>query len=65
MFSTSGPGAAGDKGHTNHHPAHVERLKKRADEVGIEAVAIAPGVGLQPKPEVSMIDFFFKHLGVQ
>ena len=61
----SGPVAAGDKGHTNHHPAHVERLKKRADEVGIESVAIAPGVGLQPKPEVSMIDFFFKHLGVQ
>ncbi len=60
-----GPVAASDKGHINHHPAHVERLKERADEVGIETVAIAPGIGLQPKPEVSMIDFFFKHLGVQ
>ncbi len=60
-----GPVAPGDKGHTNHHPAHVGRLKERAEEVGIETVAIAPGVGLAPEPEVSMIDFFFKHLGVR
>ncbi|MHC4168344.1 MAG: carboxylesterase family protein [Planctomycetota bacterium] len=60
-----GPVALGDQGHTNHHPAHVGRLKERAEEVGIETVAIAPGVGLAPNPEVSMIAFFFEHLGVQ
>ncbi len=60
-----GPVAPNDKGHMNHHPAHVERLKERAAEGGMETVAIAPGVGLAPKPEISMMDFFFKHLGVQ
>ena len=60
-----GPAALGDKGHINHHPAHVVRLKKRADEVGMDVVAIAPNAGLAPKPEVSMIEFFFKHLGVE
>lgn len=35
-----------DKGHVNHHPAHVERLKKRADEFGMDTVAIAPTVGI-------------------
>jgi hypothetical protein len=28
-------------------------------------VAIAPNAGLAPKPEVSMIEFFFEHLGVE
>lgn len=54
-----------DKGHVNHHPAHVDRLKTRADEVGMRAVAIAPAVGLRPEPEVRMIDFFFEQLGVK
>lgn len=56
--------AVNDQNHRNHHPAHVACLKKRADEVGMQAVAIAPGVGLKPNPEISMIDFFFKHLGL-
>ena len=60
-----GPAAPGDKGHINHHPAHVVRLKERAEEVGMNVVAIAPNAGLAPKPEVSMIDFFFKHLDVK
>lgn len=60
-----GPAAMGDKGHINHHPAHVVRLKEQADEVGMKVVAIAPQAGLAPKPEVSMIEFFFKHLGVK
>jgi hypothetical protein len=41
------------------------RLKERADQTGMNVVAIAPNAGLTPKPEVSMIDFFFKHLGVK
>jgi hypothetical protein len=60
-----GPAAPGDKGHVNHHPAHVVRLKERAEEAGMSVVAIAPNAGLAPKPEVSMIDFFFKHLDVE
>ena len=54
-----------DQNHLNHHPAHVACLKKRADEVGMRTVAIAPGVGLQPNPEISMIDFFFERLGLE
>ena len=30
----------------------------------MQTVAIAPAIGLKPEPEISMIDFFFKHLGV-
>ena len=36
-----------------------------ADEVGIKTVAIAQAVGLKPKPEIAMIDFFFEQLGVK
>ena len=60
-----GPVVPGDRGHYNHHPAHVVRLKERAEETGMNVVAIAPRAGLAPKPEVSMIDFFFQHLGVE
>lgn len=59
-----GPIATNDQNHRNHHPVHVACIKKRADEVGIQTVAIAPAIGLKPAPEISMIDFFFKHLGV-
>ena len=60
-----GPVALGDQGHINHHPEHVARIKKQADKVGIETVAIAQAIGLKPDPAVTMIDFLFKHLGVQ
>ncbi len=59
-----GPVATNDQNHRNHHPEHVACIKKRADEVGMQTVAIAPAIGIKPKPEISMIDFFFKHLGV-
>jgi len=48
-----------------HHPAHVARLKERADEVGMTTVAIAPSIGMRSEPEVRMIDFFFEQLGVE
>lgn len=60
-----GPANPWNKNHLYHHPAHVQRLKERADEVGIKTVAIAQGVGLKPKPEIAMIDFFFEQLGVE
>lgn len=60
-----GPADLADQGHVNHHPAHVVRLKERADEAGMTVIAIAPRVGLAPMPEVSMIDFFFKQLEVK
>ena len=47
------------------------RLALQGDLLGANAcgimnvVAITPSAGLAPKPEVSMIDFFFKHLGVE
>ncbi|MFN3193802.1 MAG: carboxylesterase family protein [Aureliella sp.] len=60
-----GPTDPLDKGHVNHHPAHVKRLKKRADEVGMKTIAIAPAIGIQPDQDVRMIDFFFDQLGVK
>ena len=60
-----GPTSPLDTGHVNHHPAHVERLKKRADEVGMKTVASAPAIGIRPEPEIRMIDFFFEQLGVK
>ena len=59
-----GPVAMNDQNHRNHHPEHVVRLKKQADEVGMQTIAIAPSVGLKPNPETSMIDFLFEHLGL-
>ena len=60
-----GPANPWNKNHLYHPPAHVQRLKERADEVGIKTVAIAQAVGLKPKPEIAMIDFFFEQLGVE
>jgi hypothetical protein len=60
-----GPVALSDKNHRNHHPAHVDRLKKQADKVGVETVAIAQALGIKPDSSVRMIEFLFEHLGVQ
>lgn len=60
-----GPVALADQGHINHHPEHVARIKKQADKVGMKTVAIAQAIGLKPDPDIKMIDFFFKHLGVK
>lgn len=60
-----GPVALTDKNHRNHHPSHVQRLKKQADKVGIETVAIAQALDIKPATSVQMIDFLFEHLGVQ
>jgi len=48
----------------NHDPRHAAALKKRADEVGLEAVVYAPSLGLSPAPgaDVSLVEFFVKHL---
>ena len=60
-----GPVATNDQNHRNHHPEHVALIKKRADHVGMQTIAIAPAIGLKPQAEISMIDFFFEHLGVK
>src|SRR5262249_54284113 len=55
-----------DKGHANHHPAHARAIKKRCDEVGVEAVLRLTG-DRKPGEEggPAMLDFLFKHLGVK
>jgi acetyl esterase/lipase len=53
-----------DRGHLLHHPAHAAAVKKRADEVGVEALVYAKGAGVEP-PEgrrESMVQFFLRHL---
>jgi hypothetical protein len=60
---------AGDvqnRGHLLHHPRHAEAIKKRCDELGVEAVADVPGLKLAPAPgqPANLQQFLFKHLGV-
>lgn len=48
-----------EKGRIIHHPRHAMYLKKKCDEIGIEAVLVTRET---PKEEqVDMLDFFFKH----
>jgi hypothetical protein len=56
-----------DRGHLYHHPLHAAAVKKRADEVGIEAQVYAPAIGIQPPKEKqeSLVEFFLRHLGVK
>ncbi len=42
----------------NHHPLHALALKKRADEVGLEAVVYAPELGIFNETGKDLVDFF-------
>ena len=52
-----------DRGHRNHHPRHAIAVKKKCDELGIEAVMVLKDT--LPEERVDMLDFFFKHLKVK
>ncbi len=42
----------------NHHPLHALALKKRADEVSLEAIVYAPELGIFNETGKDLVDFF-------
>ncbi|MBL7187231.1 MAG: alpha/beta hydrolase fold domain-containing protein [Phycisphaerae bacterium] len=53
------------RGHRNHHPLHAVALKKRAEEVGVEAEVHAEKIGVEPANPEGLANFFLRHLGAQ
>jgi len=51
------------RGHIVHHPRHAIAIKKKCDELGIEAAIVLRET--PPGERVAMLDFFFKHLQVK
>jgi len=49
-------------GHMAHHPNHAKVLQARAREVGIEAVVLAPQIGIEDPSAHNAVSFFIKHL---
>lgn len=67
VFNNMKGGTPTERGHINHHPLHAVALKKRAEEVGLEALVYAPAIGIEP-PEgkrESLVEFFLRHLRVK
>ena len=46
----------------NHHPLHALALKKRAEQVGIEAIVYAPEIGILNESGKDLVDFFLEKL---
>jgi len=55
-------GTPEDRGHRNHHPLHAVALKKRAEEVGVEAEVHAEKIGIKPANPEGLVNFFLRHL---
>ena len=55
-----------NEGDRLHHPRYARMIKKRADELKIEAVLYMRGENDPPKGDArkAQLDFFFKHLNV-
>ena len=48
--------------HMAHHPNHARVLKQRADELGVEAVVLAPQIGLNDPSGEDLVAFLLRHL---
>lgn len=55
--------APDNRGIVIHHPKHAEYLKKRCDQLGIEAILVTGDT--PPEERVDMLDFFFEHFEIQ
>jgi hypothetical protein len=42
----------------NHHPLHAKAIKEKAEEVGLEAVVYAPGIGIADPSGIDLVNFF-------
>jgi len=58
-------GVPESRGHLNHHPLHAAALKKRAEEVGLEAEVHAELIGIKPPNAEGLVNYFLRHLGVK
>lgn len=47
----------------NHHPNHAKALKKKAEQVGLEAIIYAPEIGIIDPSGMDLVEFFTKKLG--
>ncbi len=48
LSSTQPGGEVSNRGHLLHHPKHAEAVLNRCREVGVEASASLPGLGIKP-----------------
>ncbi len=46
----------------NHHPLHAKALKAKAEEVGVDAVINAPGIGIVDDSGIDFVEFVLKKL---
>ena len=44
----------------NHHPLHAKAIKKKADEVGLEAIVYAPAIGIVDPSGKDLVAFFLE-----
>ena len=47
----------------NHHPNHAKALKKKAEQVGLEAIIYAPEIGIIDPSGMDLVEFFTEKLG--
>ena len=47
----------------NHHPNHAKALKKKAEQVGLEAIIYAPEIGIIHPSGMDLVEFFTEKLG--
>ena len=48
----------------NHHPLHANALKRKAEQVGLEAVVYAPEIGINDPSGKDLVDFFLEKFAV-
>lgn len=44
----------------NHHPLHAKAIKRKADEVGLEAIVYAPAIGIEDPSGKDLVAFFLE-----
>lgn len=62
VFNKQKGGMPGNQDELNHHPLHAKALKEKAEEVSLEAVVYAPGIGIVDESGMDLVDFFLDKL---
>ena len=53
-------GTPSNEDELNHHPLHAKALKKKAEEVGLEAIVYAPAIGIVDPSGKDLVSFFLE-----
>ena len=64
VFNKQAGGIPTNQDELNHHPLHAKALKKKALEVGVEAVAYAPEIGINDPSGQDLVQFFLEKFGL-